>query len=332
MSELRQNIATKEWVIIAPERSNRPEDFIRPRRDVHPPPPHSDSCPFCPGNEALSPDEQCTLRDGQGRWLVRVVSNKYPAVARGGELVYQEQGTRRWMSGVGLHDVIIESPRHDQDLTQLEVEQVTRVLDVYRTSYLTAVSDPRVELVTLFKNHGLGAGTSLEHPHSQMIATPVVPSQVRQRVQLAVRYYDDHRTCVYCAMLVEELREGERMVAETEYFAAFVLYAALSPFHIWILPKRHHSSYPELSNAELVDLARILRTVLRKIRRGLDDPDYNYVIRSIPGAPCQNPYFHWYLSLVPRVSTSAGFELGSGMFINTVLPEKAAAFLRSVEV
>ncbi|MFH1808035.1 MAG: galactose-1-phosphate uridylyltransferase [Pseudomonadota bacterium] len=331
MSELRQNIATKEWVIIAPERSNRPEDFIRPRETGGTPVRHSESCPFCPGNEHLSPDEQCVLRDAEGQWLVRVVSNKYPAVSRGGELMYQEQGTRRWMSGVGLHDVIVEAPRHDLGLAQLEVEQLTRVLDVYRTSYLTAVSDPRVELVTLFKNHGVTAGTSLEHPHSQMIATPVVPAQVRQRVQLAVRYYDDHRTCVYCAMLAEELREDERMVAETEYFAAFVLYAALSPFHIWILPKRHHSAFPELSNAEMGDLALILRSVLRKIHKGLDDPDYNFVIRSIPGTPCQSPYFHWYLSLVPRVSTSAGFELGSGMFINTVLPEKAAAFLRSVE-
>ncbi len=332
MSELRQNIATKEWVIVAPERSNRPEDFVRPRAQNGGAVSYSETCPFCPGNEELSPTEQCALHDVEGNWLVRVVSNKYPALSRGGELVYQEQGTRRWMSGVGLHDVIIESPRHDLSLARLERIQVERVLETYRTSYLTALADPRIELVTLFKNHGASAGTSLEHPHSQMIATPVVPSHVRQRVLLGQRYYDDHRQCVYCTMLEEELREDERIVAESEHFVAFVLYAALSPFHIWLLPRRHLASFPSLRDDEMADLAQVLQQVLSKIHHGLEDPDYNFVIRSYPGPPGEVAFFHWYMSIVPRVTTSAGFELGSGMYINTVLPERAAKFLKDVEI
>jgi UDPglucose--hexose-1-phosphate uridylyltransferase len=177
----------------------------------------------------------------------------------------------------------------------------------------------------------------------------VVPADVRQRINLALRYYDDHRTCVYCTMLAEELRTRERMVCESEHFACFVLYAALSPFHMWLLPKRHVSAFSEVTDAELRDLARVLRSVLGKIHYGLGDPDYNFVVRTRPGQAVDSPYLHWYMSLVPRVSTSAGFELGSGMFINTVstsagfelgsgmfintlLPERAAEFLRRVEL
>lgn len=332
MSELRQNVATKEWVIVAPERSGRPEDFAQSSNPYVQPPAYVESCPFCPGNEHMTPHALYSVDNGQGDWLVRAVRNKYPALSREGELIYQENGTRRWISGVGFHDVIIESPEHNLSLAQLPQDQVAKVLDTYRELYLAAVRDPRIELITLFKNHGARAGTSLEHPHSQLIATPVVPAAVRQRISLAMRYYDDHRQCVYCTMLEEELRTGERLIYETKHFAAFILYAALSPFHTWILPKRHHSVFPELDEEEIEDLAKILRGVLRKMFVGLDNPDYNFVIRSQPGPPRANAFFHGYISIVPRVSTSAGFELGSGMFINTVLPEKAAVFLRNVEI
>lgn len=332
MSELRQNIATKEWVIIAPERSNRPEDFVRPPNGRKPRAQHSADCPFCPGHEHETPPEHDAVCDDQGQWQVRVVANKYPAVANTGDVVYSEIGTQRRLTGVGLHDVIIETPRHDLGLHAQEPAHIEHILDVFKSSYLSAMADPRIELVTLFKNHGISAGMSLEHPHSQMIATPVVPAHVRLRVQEAMRFYDDHHQCVYCTMLADERRSGERILVETEHFIAFVLFAASSPFHTWIVPKRHQSAYSEVTHEELHDLAKVLSTVLRKLHRGLDDPDYNFVIRSHPGTPTTNPFFHWYLSIIPRVSTSAGFELGSGMHINTVRPETAAEFLRSVEV
>lgn len=330
MSELRQNIATKEWVIIAPERATRPEDFARTHGNGLKQVESIDSCPFCPGNEHLCPPTINAIYDRDGSWLVRVVSNKYPALAREGELDYSESRTNRRMNGVGMHDVIIDTPDHHRTTALLDEGQVENILKIYKSHYLYAVSDPRIELVTVFKNHGPTAGTSLEHPHSQVIATPVVPAQVRQRMALGQRYYDDHRSCVFCSMLSDEVRSGDRVVVESEHFAAFVLYAALSPFHMWVLPKRHQSAFPELTHAEIADLARVLREVLGKIHFGLDNPDYNYVIRSMPGIPHTVPTFHWYMSIVPRVSTSAGFELGSGMFINTVLPETAAEFLRRV--
>lgn len=331
MSELRQNIATKEWVIIAPERSNRPDDFVAHEKRPLPEVPYSDRCPFCAGNEALTGDPILALHDDQQRWLVRAVPNKFPALTPAGELGYREQGTQRRINGIGLHQVIVESPAHNTTPALLDEAQIERVLGVFKQLSLRALEDPRIELVTLFKNHGLRAGMSLQHPHSQLIATPVVPANVRHRVDLAIRYYDDHRSCVYCTILAEELRSGDRIIAESPHFAAFVPFAALSPFHVWILPKRHQAAYVHISDEERADLAWILRRVLREIFFGLENPDYNFVIRSRDGQPRAVPYFHWYLSLVPRVSTTAGFELASGMYINTLLPERAAEFLRKVE-
>jgi UDPglucose--hexose-1-phosphate uridylyltransferase len=334
MPRLRQNIATKEWVIIATERARRPEDFAPAHRNksLSSKEVLSPSCPFCPGNEKLSPEEITTNRDSDGRWLVRVVANKYPALAREGTLDYHDENSQRWMNGVGVHDVIIEAREHNLTTALLDHDQIVRILQIYRIRYLAASDDERVELVTLFKNHGAGAGTSLEHPHSQMIASPVVPAHIRDRIAQAMHYYDDHRQCVFCRMLEDERRSGDRIVHDSKHFVAFVLYAALSPFHIWVLPKRHISTYPELSQDEIYDLAGLMKTVLLKINIGLGDPDFNYVIRSLPGTPRTNAFFHCYISIIPRVTMSAGFELGSGMYINTALPEKSADFLRNIKI
>lgn len=334
MPELRQNMATKEWVIVATERARRPEDFATQISKENRGQKSSflQSCPFCPGNETQSAPEISAVRDADGRWLVRVVANKYPALSRHGTLEYHEEHLNRWMNGVGIHDVIIEAREHDLTTALLERDQIVRILQVYCLRYLEASEDARVELVTLFKNHGPSAGTSLEHPHSQMIASPVVPAHIRDRIAQAMHYYDDHRQCVFCRMAQEELRAGDRIVHESQHFLAFVLYAALSPFHIWVLPKRHVSTYPELSAAEINDLADMMHTILLKFYVGLGDPDFNYVIRSLPGAPRTNAFFHCYISVIPRVSTAAGFELGSGMYINTALPEKSADFLRNVRI
>jgi UDPglucose--hexose-1-phosphate uridylyltransferase len=233
---------------------------------------------------------------------------------------------------VGIHDVIIDSPRHDLSIALLAIEQVFRILKTYREQYALAAADPRIEQVTVFKNHGATAGTSLEHPHSQLVATPIVPSQIRDRVAQAMNYYDEHRECVFCHMIRDELAQKVRIIAESRSFVAFIPYAAFSPFHTWILPKRHEAAFPRMEDHELFDFAEILKLLLKKLYLGLDNPDYNYVIRSLPGRPRPNAFFHWYLSIVPRVSKTAGFELGSGMYINTALPEDSAEFLRGIKV
>jgi UDPglucose--hexose-1-phosphate uridylyltransferase len=330
MSEIRQNIATKDWVIIATERAKRPKDFLKKRKEEVKLPEYVENCPFCPGNEKMAPVENFSIRDGKN-WKVRVIPNKFPAVSAVGKLINREKGIIRWVSGVGIHDVIIETPKHNLTTALLDNEQVLDIIKTYKERYLDVMKDDRVELIMFFKNHGESAGTSLEHPHSQMVATPVVPSYIRQRIADTMHYYDDHRECIFCKMLREEIKMGERIILESKNFVGFIPYAALSPFHIWILPKRHMASFPEINDEEMVDFADVLKTILKKIYYGLNNPDYNYVIRSLPGISRKNRFFHWYFSIIPRVSKAAGFELGSGMFINVALPEESARFLRGVK-
>lgn len=329
MPELRQNLATKQWVIIATERAGRPQQFLetyRPLTEEHPE--HDPSCPFCPGNEEL--ENEITRVPANTEWQVRVVPNKYPALQKEGERVRSFDGVYRRISGVGHHEVVIESPRHNLCPALDTPQHLSMTLQMLQSRCCELAQDPRIEHIICFQNHGEHAGTSLLHPHSQIIALPVVPYEVRIRAEEARRYFDDTGTCVFCQMLRDELRAGERIIAENASFGAFILYAALSPFHTWIVPRRHEASFLRASAAELADLGDILRRVLRKLYCGLRDPDYNYIIRTAPLRDPGHEYLHWYLTVVPRVTRAAGFELGSGMFINTTLPESAAVFLRSV--
>ncbi|MFQ5735587.1 MAG: DUF4931 domain-containing protein [Thermodesulfobacteriota bacterium] len=328
MSELRLNLVTREWVIIATERARRPTDFSNPV--MRPPLPEQlSSCPFCPGNEHRTPQEKTRLPD-DGSWRVRVVENKYPALS-GTEVKRSVEGMRRMVPGSGIHEVIIESRRHDVNTALMELAHLQDVIRVYRDRFLAAHNDPVVEHVIIFKNHGEGAGTSLEHTHSQLIATPVVPVQFRERVYAAQQFFDSTGDCLICSILRQERDEGVRVITDTEHFLTFVPYAALSPFHTWIFPKRHTAAFSTITDDEIKDLSYHLKTFLSKCYYGLENPDYNYVIKSSRPQDAENEYCHWYLSVVPRITKAAGFELGSGMFINTSIPEKSAEFIRGVQ-
>ncbi len=332
MPELRQNIATKEWVVIATDRARRPADFADPKRPLtQARPARSDTCPFCPGNERASGAPALEVRR-DGRWEVRVVPNKYPALTEKTDLERHFQGIARRMSGFGVHEVLIESPLHNTTTALLADEEVARALRAMRERGRELAKDPRLAMTVFFKNHGAAAGTSLEHPHCQMISLPVVPHQIRQRLADAMAYFDETGTCVYCDMVWQEVQAGARVVVQGAHFAAFLPYAALSPFHLWILPRRHMPIFTQVSDEEVDDLARVLRETLARLYFGLCDPDFNYVIRSAPFHEEHSLSFHWYLSIVPKVTKVAGFELGSGMFINTALPEESAAFLREVKL
>jgi UDPglucose--hexose-1-phosphate uridylyltransferase len=332
MPELRQNSFTKEWVIIATERAKRPEEMVvrRPPKTISS---RVESCPFCPGNEEKTPPELLRVPESNGHsWQVRVVPNKFAALSR--EVTPQRtiHRSRRVINGFGVHDVIIETPDHSQALALMTDAQVADILRVYKARYSQLSLDPRIAHVTIFKNHGIDAGTSLEHPHSQLVATPVISLQVRQRFQEALRHFDDFGECMFCQAIEEELGEGKRVVMATEHFVAFELFASPAPFSTHIYPRRHMASFGDISAVELVDLGCVLRAVLAKLYHGLANPDFNYTIRTAPAELIGARYFHWYLSIIPRLTRVAGFELGSGMFINTVLPEAAAEFLRNVKV
>jgi UDPglucose--hexose-1-phosphate uridylyltransferase len=330
MPELRYNIITREWVIIATERAKRPEQFAKKNTRKTPPPEFLESCPFCPGNEAKTPPE-VYRSGGAGRdWQVRVVPNKFAALSSEGELVRRTNGLKRTISGVGRHEVIIETPAHNRQLAQFGTAEMEQVVEAYARRYEAVTADPRVAHATLFRNHGERAGTSLEHPHSQIVGTPIIPPQVRERMETALRFFDESGRCLFCSVVEDELAEGQRVVAENERFVAFIPFAALTPFHLWIFPRQHTAGLLESAGSDLADFAALLGDVLRKVHAGLDDPDYNLTVRTPPREAHGSRYFHWYASIIPRVARVAGFEIGSGMFINAALPEQSAAFLRAV--
>jgi len=332
MAEIRQNPITKEWVIIATERAKRPDQFTS-RKEKRILPAHDPACVFCPGNEHLTPGEVHRIPGADGNWQVRVVPNKFSALSPVGERTRRNEGfLKRTVSGVGIHDVIIETPEHNKTTGLLSAAEVEAVIRCYKQRYFTVTEDPRVELVTIFKNHGEAAGTSLEHPHSQLIATPITSPQVRHRLEEALRWYDEFGECLFCQVLRSELEDEERIVVETDHFVSLVPYASLSPFHMWIFPRRHMASFGEIQPVEMADLARNLQETLARLYYGLDNPDFNYTIRTAPSENRYVKYYHWYISLVPRLTRMAGFEIGSGFFINPTIPEKDAEFLREVKL
>jgi UDPglucose--hexose-1-phosphate uridylyltransferase len=329
MPELRQNMATKEWVIIADERAQRPEEFMQPPRPLTEAREEWQAdCPFCPNNEEAELEVMRIPEDGA--WQVRIVQNKYPALRYEGKRQRTFDGVKRRSSAVGYHEVVIESPLHNTCPALETPRQVSLTLEAFKIRGREIVRDARIEQLIFFKNHGRRAGTSLPHPHAQIIGLPIVPFAIRSRIEEARRYFDDIGQCVFCHMLADELKDGTRLIAKTKYFAAFVLYAAFSPFHTWILPRRHESNFLNATANELADLGHLLHKVLRKLYVGLRDPDYNYIIRSAPLHDPGYDYLHWYVTIVPRVSRTAGFELGTGMFINTAIPEESAEYLRLV--
>ncbi len=341
MSELRQNPITKEWVIIAPERRKRPDQFkhhkIREKitkRDLE----EKARCPFCPGNEKISGKavliyhEACE-EEGQSKWSLRVVPNKFPALVEGNETYRSTEGSDNFfikMHGVGYHEVVIEHPEHFQTVATMPLTAVEYIISSYIERYQALIQKPDVELLTIFRNNGPGAGTSLRHPHSQIIASPIIPSHIRHMIEESVRYYDTMGRCIYCDLIKQEKMIGERIISETEHFIAFAPFFSRSPFETWILPKEHRASFGKISVIEKKGLARILIDILQRLYNGLDNPDYNYMIHSAPYQDDPADYYHWYLQILPKLYKIAGFELGSGIYLNSTSPEENAKYLKEL--
>lgn len=333
MPQLRLNVATKDWVIVATERARRPEEFRLPDGDrAGHRPEYKEDCVFCPGNEEREGSVEVMRVEGAGAWQVRVLPNKYPALRPGERPSRDDHLLRRHMEGVGHHEVVVNSPRHNSTLAMMKPGEVLQVLKVWQARYRALAQLPETEHVIIFKNHGPRAGSSLEHPHSQVVSLPVVPGQVCRRVEEATRFYNDFGQCVFCRMLDYELQEDLRIVTAGRHFTAFIPYAAFSPFHLWLLPNRHICCFSQTREEELVDLAEVLQLTLARYYHGLNDPNYNLVLRTALPGYVGPAFFHYYLALVPRLAKAAGFELGTGMFINPSLPERDAAFLRQIKI
>jgi UDPglucose--hexose-1-phosphate uridylyltransferase len=329
MSEFRQNLATKEWVILAPGRTSRPHDSsaqISVRSVV---PRFRQDCPFCPGNETLT-SEAVLVYPTSGDWQVRVVPNKYAALQPQYSAQRSRVGAFLAAQGYGVAEVVIEHPRHDLSPAFMGLDEVANILRAYRQRQMALSKKENISLVTVFRNWGTRAGTSLEHPHSQIIATPIVPPHVRYPLEQAVMHYDETGRCVYCDMADEERRQGDRIVIESENFVAFCPFASRSPYEARIYPRRHQPTFYLITDEELMELASVLKELLLRLHVCLNDPDYNYIIRSAPVGDHDTKHLHWYIVIIPKLSTAAGFEIGSGIYINTMAPETAAQQLRAV--
>lgn len=331
MALIRQDPTTKEWVIVAASRAGRPHEPVAPAQPAAAPS-REGSCPFCPGNEAATPPETFRIPDARGTgWTVRVVPNKFAALSAAGELGRREAGPLfREMEGVGYHEVIVETPDHDRPTPLLEADELEQVLAAYQARYRALREDPRVKCIIIFKNHGRRAGTSLTHPHSQLVATPVAPMQIRRKYEVAIGHYDDTGRCLYGDLADAEVRAGARLVLQSERFVVFHPFASRVPFETWILPRRHQSSFGRASREDLADLARVLKRSLMALYTALGNPDFNYIVHSAPPEDENKPYYLWHIQIVPRQTAIAGFELGSGIFITTMLPEASAAVMREM--
>jgi UDPglucose--hexose-1-phosphate uridylyltransferase len=332
LPELRKDPVTGRWVIIATDRGKRPSDFVKETVRIK-----GGFCPFCYGNEDKTPPEiLCYRTDGGPRnssgWKLRVVPNKFPALGIEGNLNRQGEGLFDKMNGVGAHEVIIETPDHNATLATLGEQEVEDIFWAFRDRMLDLKKDKRLRYILIFKNHGEAAGASLEHTHSQLIALPIVPKLVREEIDGSKAHFSFKERCVYCDIIRQELDSGLRVIDENQDFVVIAPYAPRFPFETWILPKTHDSCFENAQKREYQNLSKILKTMLLKMDRVLDFPAYNLVIHTSPLTEAINDFYHWHVELMPKLSKVAGFEWGTGFYINPVTPEDSAKFLREASI
>ena len=332
MSELRRDPVTGRWNIVETANPSHPEAF-----EVDPPSSSGGKCPFCYGNEALTPPEIYVVRPGGSPangpgWHLRVIPNKFPALRIEGELNRRGLGLFDLCRGVGAHEVIIETPEHERQMGDLSLEELGRVITTYKLRLADLHGDRRLKYSLIFKNFGAAAGASLEHSHTQLIALPIVPKRVQEELTGAERYFDFRERCAYCDMLYQELQEEERIVCENRSFAAYAPFVSSFPFEIFILPKAHRPDFAQITSEEVTDLARLLKETLQRLRTVLGNPAYNFIVHTVPNDGRSRDEYHWHIELIPKLTKIAGFEWGTGFYINPTPPELAAKILREVSL
>lgn len=334
MPELRKDPVIGRWVIIATERALRPSNFKTDKEDRLT---DLSKCPFEPGNEASTPPEilsyhKAGSRPNEPGWWVRVVPNKFPALKIEGTMDKRGEGMYDMMNGIGAHEIVIETPNHDEEMALMPEMQINEVLWAWRDRIVDLARDKRFKYVMVFKNKGAQAGASLQHPHSQIIALPIVPLSVQEELTGALQYYEYKDRCVFCDLIQQELSDRKRVVEDSERFIGVVPFAQRFPFETWILPKQHESDYARTTRNDSLELAGLLKRTLQRLRGVLDDPPFNLVLHMAPLNTEGLPHYHWHIEIMPRVTRTAGFEWGTGFYINPTIPEETAQFLREVQL
>ncbi|MBD3289386.1 galactose-1-phosphate uridylyltransferase [candidate division KSB1 bacterium] len=326
--ELRKDPIIGRWVIISTDRGKRPLDWsVEPEKKA------GGFCPFCPGNEDKTPPEIYSVRpDGSDPntpgWKIRVVSNKFPALQIEGELLRRGEGIFDKMNGVGAHEVLIETPDHYLDMSELSDIHVRDIFWAIKTRINDLQKDIRFKYILAFKNHGSAAGASLAHSHIQMIATPIIPKRVQEEMEGAQKYYKYKERCIFCDIIRQELHTDIRIVKANKNFVSLEPFAARFPFETWVMPINHSSRFEDISYDDTLELAKLMKEILQKIKTTLGNPPFNFIIHTAPQQEESNYEYHWHIEIIPKLTKIAGFEWGSGFYINHVPPEDAARLLR----
>jgi UDPglucose--hexose-1-phosphate uridylyltransferase len=330
MPELRKDPIIGRWVIISTERAMRPDSFEENTNHFR-----SGFCPFCYGNEERTPPEVLAYRKNDPNtpgWTLRVVPNKFPALYVEGNLDRRGEGMFDKMNGIGAHEVIIETPEHDQQLVDLPISRVENIIWSFRDRYVDLKKDSRFQYILIFKNHGRAAGATLEHSHSQLIALPVIPKRVTEELAGAKRYFSYKERCVYCDIIRQEMNDGSRVILENDKFISLAPFCPRFPFETWIIPKSHEDCFEDSQKKEMGQLAEILQNTLKRMNKSLNTPPYNFLIHTSPIVKQYQHYYHWHIEIMPKLTKVAGFEWGTGFYINPTSPEESARFMREVEL
>ncbi|OGR80359.1 MAG: hypothetical protein A3I11_02785 [Elusimicrobia bacterium RIFCSPLOWO2_02_FULL_39_32] len=335
MSELRQNLCSKEWVVIAPKRREKPNALKTKIKSV----PlstesYSSKCPFCPNNEKLFPlEEKMRIQNSNGEWVTRVIENKYkildsydscPTVTQ----PFDKEGIYQKLKGCGSHELVIDSNRHDKNILNMSPIEIRNILEAALQRAVALKKNPNNLITLIFKNYGAMSGQTQLHSHTQIVGSRVVPSYIRTLLHEAEKHFDSFGSCVFCDMIVYEIGEGVRLITQNENYVSFVPFAAGTEHETWILPKFHAAGLEEIVEKKLEDLAKILQSIFQRFHQKIENPDFNFVIRSAPYPLSNVPYYHWHIQLLPRTKIIGGFEVGTRIQVNTILPEDSAKLLR----
>lgn len=339
MPELRKDPIIGRWVIVSTERAKRPDQFGSQSQEIPPEKP----CPFCEGKESQTTSEVYSVRPkhtpiNTPGWELRVVPSQTPFLRIEGDLDRTGKGLYDMINGIGAHEIVVETNQHIANIADLSEEQITRIITCYIDRIIDLEKDSRFKYVLVFKNYGWTAGGGrVRHSRTQLIATPVNPKRVKEELVGARQYHDYHERCIFCDLIKQELASKDRLILDIDGFIAIAPFASRFPFEVWILPKKHNCDFVQQDDQQRKVLAKILKEVLLKLKIGLNDPPYNYIIHTAPFRRQKIGYwktieqdFHWHIEITPRLTRVAGFEWGTGFYICPMPPESAAKFLREV--
>ncbi len=333
MPELRRDPIVGRWIIVDTEHPSRPKDY-EPEGHTW----RTGVCPFCYGNESMTPPEIDVFRDphtppNTSGWQVRVVANKFPALGIEGDLDKRALGMYDMSNGIGAHEVLIETPYHHKDTPDLLNEEVEKIIALCLRRSLDLAKDGRFKYIMIFKNYGPASGASLEHPHTQIIALPMVPKNVMEEIKGAENYFEYRDRCIFCDMIRQEAQEKERVILENKHFLSFCPFVSRFPFEIWIIPKKHNCCFSHMALEDIPDLAAMLKDITAKVKKIFGNPAYNFIIHTAPtnGDSCSAEGYHWHIEFIPKLTRVAGFEWGSGFYNVSTPPELAAQYLREIK-